>query len=168
MRRGPKDRERRNTPLDCKCDGNYRREQNPSRAKITRKDRAAIHHKGRARYYQKQHKRLVSRDPDRQRPGGSARQPPRARQVGGLQSLRTPACANRDRDQQNQQRLMVRSAKLRAMNEDGADRIQYQQYPAIPERHSARPPPKKPASKQRKQWRNKRARHIECMRREWI
>ena len=72
---GLKDRERRNAPLDCECDGNYRCEQNPSRATITRKNRAAIHHKGRGRHYQKEHKRLVSRNPDRQRPGGSAREP---------------------------------------------------------------------------------------------
>ena len=88
---GLKDRERRNAPLDCECDGNYRCEQNPSRATITRENRAAIHHKDRSRHYQKQHKRLVSRNPDRQRPGGSAREPPRARHIGGLQSLRTPA-----------------------------------------------------------------------------
>ena len=123
MTGGLKDRERGNPPFDCKCDGNYRCEQNPSRATITRENRAAIQHKSRGHHYQKEDKRLVSRNPDRQRPGSSARQPPRARHVRGLQSLRTPACANRDRDQQNQQRLMIWSAKLRAMNEDGADRI---------------------------------------------
>src|SRR6476646_3880669 len=121
MRRGPKDRERRNTPLECECDGNYRREQNPSRATITRKNRVAIQHKGRGRQYQKEQKGLVSRDPDRQRPSGSAREPPRASHIGGLQSLRTPLCANRDPNQKNQQRLMVGSAKIRTMNEDGAD-----------------------------------------------
>ncbi len=62
---GLKDRERRNAPLDCECDGNYRCEQNPSRATITRENRVAIQQKGRGRHYQKQHKRLVSRNPDR-------------------------------------------------------------------------------------------------------
>ena len=165
---GLKDRERRNAPLDCECDGNYRCEQNPSRATITRKNRAAIHQKGRGRQHQKQHKRLVSRNPDRHGPGDSAREPPRARHIGGLQNLRTPLCANGDRHQQDQQRLMIRPAKLRAVNEDGTDRIQNQHYPAIPKFHSPRPPPKKPASNQREQWRNKRARQIECMCRERI
>jgi hypothetical protein len=50
---GLKDRERRNALLDRECNPNYRREQNPSRATISRENHAAIHNKDRGRHYQK-------------------------------------------------------------------------------------------------------------------
>src|SRR2546423_486664 len=63
---------------------------------------------------------------------------------------------------------MIRPAKLRSVNKDGTDRVQAQHHPAIAELHSVRPPPEKPASKQRKQRRYKSPCQIERVRRKWL
>ena len=63
---------------------------------------------------------------------------------------------------------MIGSAKCRPMNQNGTDCVQDQHHPAISELHSPRPPPEKPRTKQRKQWRYKRPCEIERVHRKWL
>src|SRR6266436_4269653 len=95
-----------------------------------------------------QDKRLVKRNPKRHAPRHSANDAPILRLVPS----QTPLRGDANRDEHNEQRLMVGSSQFRSVNQNRTNAVKNQHDPAITKFHSPRPPPKKPAAEQPKKW----------------
>src|SRR6267143_4670025 len=111
-----------------------------------------------------QNKRFVKRNPKRKTPCDPVGDAPTCRQF----ISQTPLGADADRDEHDEQRLMVRPTQLGSVNEDRTDSVEQQHDPAVTKFHSTRPPPKEPAGEQREKWRDNCASQIDWVRCEWL
>src|SRR5437588_2911361 len=107
--------------------------------------------------------RFIERNPEGEAPRHSAQNAPTSRRF----SSQAPFRANPNCDEQDEQRLMVGSAKFGSMNQNWAESVKSERNPAVAKFHSPRPPPQKPGADQRDKGRNECARQSNRLRREW-